>query len=218
MALRIRGKEKVPALLAAAQAVIHDVSTGPLVIPDGYQDAYLEVGCGRGGFLSEWAARRPDAFFVGLDKYTPIVARAAALAHERSLCNIRILDLDVERAPGVLPAHRFAGVYLNFSDPWPRRRNAIKRLTHPRLLTVLQSLLASGASLEMKTDNSDLFNYSAEMLTSCGWTISSLTRALQSVAPAGEEDLPRYIQTEYEQRFRALGIPICHLAATPPTQ
>lgn len=214
--MRIRGKEKVPALLAAARPVIHDPLAGPLVIPAQYQTAFLEVGCGRGGFLSECATRRPDALFVGLDKYTPIVARAAALAMERHLTNVRILDLDIERALGILPEHAFAEIYLNFSDPWPRRRNAIKRLTHPRLLTVLSQLLAHDGALEMKTDNVDLFNFSIDMLLSSGWTLTSVTTSLPNAAPEDDAHLPRYIQTEYEQRFRALGIAIAHLRAVAP--
>ncbi|MCY0877212.1 MAG: tRNA (guanosine(46)-N7)-methyltransferase TrmB [Firmicutes bacterium] len=214
--MRIRGKEKVPGLLEAAKPLLHDSGDGPLVIPSGYERLYLEVGCGRGGFLSTCALRNPEAFFVGLDKYTPIVARAASLAMEKGLTNVRILDLDVERAVGILPIGAFNAIFLNFSDPWPRRRNAIKRLTHPRLLQIFSDFLAPGARLEMKTDNASLFAYSIEMLEASGWTLQSVTKALPDTPAPGEEGQFRYIQTEYEQRFRALGIPIGHLIATPP--
>jgi tRNA (guanine-N7-)-methyltransferase len=213
--LRIRGKEKVPGLLAAAHAILHDPANGMLTWS---QDcpAYLEVGCGRGTFLTTCAARQPEAKFIGLDKYTPIVARAASLALERGLTNVRILDLDVERALTVFETGAFDAIFLNFSDPWPRRRNDRKRLTHPRLLTIMAQLLRDGGVLEQKSDNAEFFEWSEEQLRVSGWRITSVTHNLPAKAPEGDETLPRYVQTEYEERFRALGIPIHHLSALPP--
>jgi len=214
--VRIRGKEKVPGLLAAANHLMHEASAGMLPIPPHTTANYLEIGCGRGAFITEYAMRRPDAFFVGIDKYTPIVARSAALAMDKGLTNIRILDLDIEYAQGILPERSFSGIYINFSDPWPRRRNDIKRLTHPRLLGVIAKLLTPEGTLEQKTDNAEFFAWSVDMLQRANFTLLSVTHRLPAHAPADEMNLPRYIQTEYEQRFRALDIPIHHLVAKPP--
>jgi len=179
--------------------------------------AYLEVGCGRGTFITTCAARQPEAQFIGLDKYTPIVARAASLAMERGLGNVRILDLDVEHALTVFAAGAFDGIFLNFSDPWPRRRNDRKRLTHPRLLDIMARLLRDGGVMEQKSDNAEFFAWSEEQLQRSGWRITSVTHDLSATGPEGDAGLPRYVQTEYEERFRALGIPIHHLCAVPPS-
>lgn len=215
--MRIRGKEKVPLLLAEAKPILHDFADGYLAIPSD-RSAYLEVGCGRGTFITECAAREPQSFFVGIDKYTPIVARSASLTMAKGLTNVKILDLDVERAPAVFHPHVFTGLYLNFSDPWPRRRNDIKRLTHPRMLSIMAQLLHAEGYMELKSDNAAFFTWSEEMLIQSGWTLLSVTHQLSANPPVEEAVLPRFIQTEYEQRFRALGIPIHHLAALPPKE
>ena len=220
--MRIRGKDRVDGLLARAGPLLVReadlaASAGPLIPADAAPVRHLEIGCGRGAFLAELSARRPGEWFLGVDKYTPIVARAAALACERGLANVRFFDGDAERLDKWLPDGAFTRIFLNFSDPWPRRRNEKKRLTNARLLSLYERWLTGGGALEFKTDSEPLFDWSARELARAGWRIEDAARGLPAPPPPGREDEPAFIQTEYEQKFRAQHLPILHLRARPPS-
>ncbi len=217
--MRIRGKEKVPALLESAAPLIYEAESGLLIPPAPYEQAFtsLEIGCGRGTFITTLAQMHPDRWFIAIDKYTPIVARAAMLAMEMGLKNIRVIDMDVEQILTVLGTQSVDRIYLNFSDPWPRRRNHIKRLTHPRFIPLYLDVLREGGRLQMKTDNRELFDYSLKTLE-LGFTMLNVHYDLPVNASVGEQTdgafTEAFVQTEYEQKFRALGQPIHYLLAT----
>lgn len=213
--MRIRGRDKVAGLLEKAKDVILPAD-GPLLALADRRPVHMEVGCGRGSFIATMAARQPECFFLAVDRYTPIVARAAALAVDLGLANVRYVDADLERLAEGLPASAIAGIYLNFSDPWPRRRNEIKRLTHPRLLSLYRTWLMRTGTLSFKTDNAPFFDWSVRQLEKEGWTLILTERNLSVEPPAGCEADPAFIQTEYERKFRALGSPILYLRAAPP--
>ncbi len=225
--MRIRGKDKVPGLLAQAADLLIDPETwsGPPDNAAGAQsDAksggrftrqFMEVGCGRGAFVCTLAARQPGDWFIAVDKYTPIVARAAALAVERKLTNIRFFDGDLEQLRSVVPPRSLDGIYLNFSDPWPRRRNERKRLTHGRLLEIYQSWLKPGGFLEFKTDNEEFYTWSVQSLARAGWDLAREERGLPASPPPERADEAAFIQTEYEAKFRAQNLAIYHLRAMP---
>ncbi len=217
--MRIRGKEKVPALLQQADAWIHQENNGLIAIDKNlYPTVCLEVGCGKGVFLSELALRHRDVFYVGIDKFVEIIARAATLSAKKEVKNVLFSMIDVERIESLIAPSSIQTIYLNFSDPWPRRKNEKRRLTYPRFLDIYSKLLAPGGWIEMKTDNADLFIWSLQAFTKAGWTVAESERALSQSAPEGLEDEARYIKTEYETRFRGLGVPICFLRATPPSK
>lgn len=214
--MRIRGKEKVPQMLADAAPLLHNPDVRMIANTAEYTHLFLEVGCGRGAFITELAKRMPDALLIGVEKYTPIIARSAALAMSMGLTNVRFLDLEMDMAYGLLPANAFSGIFLNFSDPWPRRRNAIKRLTHPRFLSLYATLLRKDGTLSMKTDNQDFFEFTIASLQTAGWTLLRRERNLRTPETVDGAFDPALIQTEYEMRFRAKGKPIYHLLAAPP--
>ncbi len=215
--MRIRGKEKVPALLQQADAWIHQETDGLITIDTtSYPTVCLEVGCGKGVFLSELASRHANVFYLGIDKFVEIIARAATQSATREVKNVLFTMTDVERIESIVAPSSIQTIYLNFSDPWPRRKNEKRRLTYPRFLDKYARLLAPGGWVEMKTDNADLFIWSLQSFTKAGWTIAESERALSETAQEGFEDEARYIKTEYETRFRGLGVPICFLRAIPP--
>ena len=104
------------------------------------------------------------------------------------------------------------GIYLNFSDPWPKDRHAHRRLTSDRFLARYEAILAPGGRLEFKTDNAALFDYSLEMIRACGWTLLACTRDLYGAAG---DLLAGNIASEYEEKFAGMGHPICKLIAQP---
>lgn len=213
--MRIRGKHKVPGLLAQAGALMIDPGSWQWPANHEFSRHFMEIGCGRGAFICTLAARHTEDWFLAIDKYTPIVARAAAMATERGLTNIRFFDGDLEQLQDLAPSRSLDGIFLNFSDPWPRRRNERKRLTHERLLALYQNWLKPSGFLEFKTDNEEFFDWSLRSLERAAWRVTREERGLPTTAPPDRAQEAAFIQTEYEAKFRAQNLTIYHLRAAP---
>ena len=173
----------------------------------------IEIGIGKGQFLLTLAQQNPDVNYVGIEKYSSVLIRALARQEELKLQNLRLIRYDAETIDELFADGEVDRIYLNFSDPWPKDRHAKRRLTSDRFLARYARILAPEGRVEFKTDNTDLFDFSLESAESCGWTLSEVTRDLHN-SPAAEGN----VMTEYEERFSALGNPICRLVATPPRQ
>ena len=173
----------------------------------------IEIGMGKGQFLLTLAQQHPDVNYVGIEKYSSVLIRALARQEELKLQNLRLIRYDAETIDELFADGEVDRIYLNFSDPWPKDRHAKRRLTSDRFLARYARILAPEGRVEFKTDNVDLFDFSLESAESCGWTLSEVTRDLHN-SPAAEGN----VMTEYEERFSALGNPICRLVATPPRQ
>lgn len=221
--MRIRGQGKVGQLLETATGYLHPLEDGPVARDwlAQFERVHLEVGCGKGAFLTALAQVYPRELFIGLEMYTPIIARAAARASVLGLTNTLFVETHALKAAAFIPPETCDRIYLNFSDPWPRRRNEIKRLTHPRYLQVFETLLRPEGFIEQKTDNPDFFAWTLRSLERAGWRVTETIRDL----PANESGAlgvggaePRFFQTEYETRFRALELPISYLKAHPPVK
>ncbi len=100
-------------------------------------------------------------------------------------------------------------IYLNFSDPWPKERSAGRRLTSPQFLKLYEKVLKADGSIEFKTDNRGLFDYSVETIPANGWRITDITYDLHH----DEEMNKGNIMTEYEEKFSSKGNPIYKLIA-----
>lgn len=192
----------------------------------------IEIGCGKGTFLSAMAADFPNCQFVGVEKVADVIVMAAEKAQAAGLNNLKFLLGDAWDLTGS-KERRYMGkekgqpifetvdhpalcsqaaaevLYLNFSDPWPRNRDAERRLTHRFFLHRYRTILRPEGWLELKTDNVSLFNFSLEELAADGWELWDLTRDLHSSIIANP------YHTEYEERFSRQGIPICHVKARP---
>ncbi len=215
--MRIRGNDKIADYLEQGAAILHlSPQPIPLELAAQFTERRLEIGCGKGAFLAQISTLHPDVLFVGIDKFVPIVARAAAQAAKRELINVRIYKADISSAPEFLPARYFSVIYLNFSDPWPKRRQEKHRLTHPRLLALYERLLTRGGTLEFKTDNAEFFAWSLRSLEKSGWQMLEVDENVAAEAPPGREVEGKFVQTEYETRFRGLGQAIFYIRAEPP--
>lgn len=171
----------------------------------------LEIGCGKGGFACGMASKYPEANFYALERVSDVILLAAERAERerdaRPTDNLRFLlagagDLSACFAPASLSV-----IYLNFSDPWPKKGHAKRRLTHRDFLRGYLRLLKMGGELRFKTDNVGLFDFTLEELDALGLTPYFVTRDLHN-SPENEGN----VMTEYEKNFSEKGFPIHSLA------
>ncbi len=174
---------------------------------------HLEIGCGKGGFACGMAKKYPDICFYALERVHDVmvlaVEKAEAAREERPGDNLRFLLAGAGELPDYFAPGSVDTLYLNFSDPWPKKGHARRRLTHRDFLRVYFRLLREGGSLRFKTDNVGLFDFTLEELTALGLTPDFITRDLHH-APEGAGN----VMTEYEANFSAQGFAICSLAVT----
>ena len=172
----------------------------------------VEIGCGKGMFLTEMAKLHPEVNYIGIEKFSSVLVRAVEKADLEPLPNLRFLRFDAADVLNIFSPGEVAGIYLNFSDPWPKARHAKKRLTHREFLAKYQTILAHGGLLVQKTDNEGLFDFSRAELADMNWEILAETRDLQK-SPLREGN----VMTEFERKFTALGKPVLKLVAKRPT-
>jgi tRNA (guanine-N7-)-methyltransferase len=168
----------------------------------------LEVGCGKGEYTVGLAQRHSGRNFLGLDIKGERIWRGSSRAAEIGLTNVgfvrmRAEDLAAQFGPGEL-----SEIWITFPDPRPRDRDIKRRLTSPRFLGLYEQLLIPGGLLHLKTDNEDLFEYTLETLAvRLGTTIEWVTRDLYAeTAPEFIE--AQAIQTNFEGKYRSVGVPI----------
>lgn len=166
---------------------------------------YLELGCGKGRFTAETAAANPHVLLLGLE----VVPEAIVVAMERcgALANARFVLANADQLPSFFAPGEVDRIYLNFSDPWPGKRHAKRRLSHGNFLRIYRQILKPGGQIHMKTDNGALFDFSLEELPRYGFSLSEVTRNLHGNGPVG-------IMTDYEAKFYEQGLPICRLVGT----
>ena len=166
---------------------------------------YLEIGCGKGRFILTQAERNPQANFIAVEGQANVILRAMEKAEAAELSNLRLFidfvnDLNDYFEPGEL-----AGVYLNFSDPWPKARHDKRRLTYHKRLENYFQVMGEDGFVEFKTDNEGLFEFTLEeiqLLAEKGLEMAEMTRDLHGTDSQLES---RQVTTEYEDKFRAAG-------------
>ena len=165
----------------------------------------IEIGMGKGKFLYTLAAANPDINYIGIEKYSSVLLRAVQKMEEAELPNLKFIRMEAEELTEVFDRGEVERIYLNFSDPWPKDRHAGRRLPSARFLERYDTVLAPEGRLEFKTDNRQLFDVEVEELAKAGWKTEAVTYDLHhdDALRAGN------IMTEYEERFSAMGNPIC---------
>ncbi len=169
-------------------------------------EIHLEIGMGKGDFLISKAINNPSINFIGLEKYTSIVARAVKKLENLDLPNLRIINGDALDLNNMF-AKEISTIYLNFSDPWPKARHSKRRLTSDTFLKIYDDIFKNECTIFQKTDNTGLFESSIISLTNYGYKISDISLDLWSTDKFCEE-------TEYERKFKNKGIKINYLKAT----
>lgn len=173
---------------------------------------YIEIGMGKGRFLMELAARHPEKNFLGIEKYSSVLIRALEKREQpeaAGLDNLFFIRMDAEYITDVFAKDEVAGIYLNFSDPWPKERHARRRLTSREFFARYEKLMRSDGQVEFKTDNRPLFEFSLEQVELAGWKLKDHTFDLHRDNRLCEGN----IMTEYEEKFSAAGNPIHKLIA-----
>lgn len=174
----------------------------------GSRKVEMEIGCGKGGFICEMAARRPDTGFLAVEVSKNVIVEGCKKALALGLTNVRFLNCAAELLPCFLPPESIQKLYLNFSCPYPKHTYASHRLTHPRFLQSYRQYLAPGAEIHQKTDNMHFFEYSIEQFSRCGYKIKNVSLDLHNSSWQKEN-----IMTEYETKFSQMGLPIYRLEA-----
>lgn len=170
---------------------------------------HIEIGMGKGRFITTLAGMNPDINYVGIEKYSSVLLRAVEKQDELCLPNLRFIRMDAENITSVFGKEEVDRIYLNFSDPWPKDRHAKRRLTSRQFFARYDEILKSTGRVEFKTDNRPLFDFSVEEVNEAGWKLSVCTYDLHN----DEKLVEGNVMTEYEERFSSQGNPICKLVA-----
>ena len=170
---------------------------------------HIEVGMGKGRFITTLATMNPDINYIGIEKYSSVLYRALEKMEELKLPNLYFIRMDAEDICEVFDKNEVHKIYLNFSDPWPKDRHAKRRLTSKEFFARYDKLLVPDGVVEFKTDNNDLFDFSLEQIPEAGWHIVASTRDLHNDATLGAGN----VMTEYEEKFSSMGNPINKLVA-----
>ena len=166
---------------------------------------HIEIGMGKGKFIHTMAKEHPGINYVGIEKYSSVLLRAVQKTEQEALPNLRFLRMDAENITAVFAPGEVDRIYLNFSDPWPKDRHAKRRLPSREFLARYDIILKSGGRLEFKTDNRELFDFALRELEPAGWKAETVTYDLHGDPVLMEKN----VMTEYEEKFSALGNPIC---------
>lgn len=169
---------------------------------------HIEIGMGKGQFITQLAKEHPDINYIGIEKYSSVLVRALDKRAELETDNLIFLRMDAEDITSYFAPNEIAQIYLNFSDPWPKNRHAKRRLTSTNFLARYDAILRPDGLLQFKTDNRPLFDFSLEQLSDAGWICDEVSFDLHKNGPA-----PNNIMTEYEEKFYRLGNPICRFVA-----
>ena len=176
------------------------------------QPLHIEVGMGKGRFLMDLARLNPDINYIGIEMYDSVLLRAVQKAEqlEEPPANLCFVRMDARNLPEVFEKGEVSRIYLNFSDPWPKDRHAKRRLTSHEFLERYEKILPEGHTVEFKTDNRGLFDFSLEEIRGAEhWELEAFTFDLH----ADEEMNRGNVMTEYEEKFSSIGNPICKLIA-----
>lgn len=165
----------------------------------------LEVGTGKGNFIIDMAIKNPDVNYVGLEKYTSVIARALQKCEDLKLNNLVFINGDALNLDKWFNKE-IDTIYLNFSDPWPKKRHAKRRLTSEIFLSLYDKVFKDTCKIVQKTDNTILFESSIISLSNYGYKIEDISLDLWSTDKV-------YSETEYEHKFRLQGDKIYYLRA-----
>ena len=169
----------------------------------------IEIGMGKGKFITTLAQENPDINYVGIEKYSSVLIRAIERCQDIEVPNLRFIRMDAEYICDVFENEEVDRIYLNFSDPWPKDRHAKRRLTSKQFFDRYNDILKKDGLVEFKTDNDLLFQFSLEQVPEAGWNLVEQTWDLHN----DEKLVKGNVMTEYEEKFSSMGNPIHKLIA-----
>lgn len=162
-----------------------------------------EIGMGKGDFIIELAKKNPNINYIGLEKFPSVIVVAMDKVVSSKLTNILLVCFDATNLNEIFSENEIDQIYLNFSDPWPKTRHAKRRLTSNSFLKTYEYILKDKSTIQFKTDNRGLFEYSLISFSENNWQLLNLSLDLHN-----DYDTNEIAKTEYEKRFISLGQPI----------
>ena len=177
----------------------------------GCRELRVEVGCGKGKFTVETAAAEPDVLLIAIERVPDALVLAMESAIRMGLKNVFFVSLDATNIDAFFADDEIDLLYINFCDPWPRKKNAKRRLTYHTFLEKYKKVLKLGGQIHFKTDNAKLFDWSLPEMESCFLELHNVTHDLHANGPVG-------IMTGYEEKFYGLGTPINRVEAVVVTK
>lgn len=168
-----------------------------------YKDLKIEIGMGKGDFIIEMARRNPEIAFIGMEKYSSVMVKAIEKLKDEKIENLKLVLFDAKNIVEIFAENELSGIYLNFSDPWPKAKHAKRRLTSYVYLSMYSKILDDSAYIIQKTDNDELFEYSYESFLDNGYECVEKNEDLHNSTLSKDN-----VCTEYERKFSAKGIHI----------
>ena len=165
---------------------------------------HLEIGCGKGAFIIQMAKNHPDIFYLAIEKNISCAGISAKAIVDEKIDNVKIMNIDGELVLNELKDESVKVLYLNFSDPWPKKKHTKRRLTHESFINKYIRVLEKGGEIRFKTDNDELYQFSRESFLESSLKIVS---DVEDYDGLGEDDVP----TEYELKKREAGFKIHRL-------
>lgn len=160
---------------------------------------HIEVGTGKGQFVTGMAKQNPDINYIGIELYESVIVSALDLLIEAEVSNLKLLNVDGSDLLNYFEKGEVKQVYLNFSDPWPKTRHTKRRLTYKSFLNLYEELMPEGGEVHFKTDNQALFEYSLKSFSEYGMLLTYVSLDLHNSEFEGN------VMTEYEEKFSAKG-------------
>lgn len=216
--MRMRKKKHGAERIAACSDLLitdfESLRRDPNSLFDTQRPIRLEIGCGKGDFACGISEQNPDINIIAMEKVSDVACLALEKAKARE-CNrsnnLKFIIGDAKNLTEWFPPHSLDGIYLNFSDPWPKAGYKKRRLTYRAFLEAYRSILRENGRLVLKTDNKDLFAFSLEEFEACGLNIEWHTEDLHN-----SEHGKNNVMTEYERNFTAKGFTICSASVVFP--
>lgn len=173
-----------------------------------FSEVRLDLGCGKGAFAIEAARREPDVLFVAMDSEPVCIAYAAQHVCESGAPNVVVVPGNGMRVREFFSPGELSRIYLNFPTPFPRKRDAGKRMACMERLLDFRDVLAAGAEVRLRTDSQPLFDFMLTQVPLAGYDLLWTSRDARA-------DFPDEPSSEYEERLGAQGACVYALAATP---
>jgi tRNA (guanine-N7-)-methyltransferase len=163
------------------------------------QPLHIEIGSGKGRFITEMAKANPDINYIGIEVYKSVIVDALDNVMDANIPNVKLLNVNADDLEKFFDKHDVDRIYLNFSDPWPKARHEKRRLTYKKYLNIYKNILKDEQEIHFKTDNQGLFEYSLKSFSEYGLLLKFISLDLHKGEFEGN------IMTEYEEKFSSRG-------------
>ena len=170
----------------------------------------LEIGCGKGLFITELAKRNPNVNYIAIEMLSNVIVEACEKAQKANLSNVRFMIIRAECLQSYITEHTVSRIYLNFSTPLPQKGYEKQRLTHRKFLEIYSKLLVDGGEINQKTDSKSLFEFSIAEYSQSGFLLKDISLDLLN------SDCKNNIMTEHEHKFVQMDMPIYRIVAYLP--